>query len=988
MKRLLLAVALACALIVPAAAQSVLVTGTKVVDNSGTPLISGQWCLGASCLAVTSGSFSGTVAAGTGTVTIVNGSTTYLTIPSVTVGGAFFNWDTFLVSSTAIISGIGPPRIACTPGAVYSQTDGAQNRWQAIPQNGACVWNGLPNPGTPGTVAVGTVTTLSPGSLATIVNVGSQGAAVLNFGVPTGAAGPNCAVGSPPGTCVMGATAMQGVSAGTPVNLAGDPPGGAASASAAATQHYVDTSQAINASSLGCSVVAPDNLPCVSTMLAHPSGKIYYVPPGTYNVSACSPIQELASHFEIRGAAWAATTFNFTGAASSTAPTNTTGWWSSGSTTISSTVAPHINDSVLVYQTIAGLVLVAGIQPGTKVTGVSGTGPFTVSISLPTTAASGSAGSPVPVEFGWQCIFDLGADDINWFSIHDLGFSYSNLPQAPTSNALDYPATAILFNTAGIAPNGIHDFNLYNLYFSNGSRAIASTRSTIGTLGSLIWGGTFSNIVGAAGVAPGTIANLQGTAPFGMQGATIDVGANSGKGGGQTRLTFRQVYNRQTIMEPLMTVQRTSGLLLHNIESNSAQDVAYDFDNNPDMKGDGFHVEFHTAITSGHAVFQLFSSSGQFNNVDIESHICPSTLPAGNCNTTPAAPTILGLTDNGSVIGTLSTDNWSLIPYTDSLGYCSVSGTWSAGSTALTLTPNSCSPSITSGQPVTGQGIEPYTVVTVGAGPTYTLSLPPSVPGSSTNLVFSTYAAYTASLGSGAVAPGSSIRGSRGFNGPLLPGDPSNNLLLEAGNVFHSNPPFVVKEAASPTAPASFVYPSFLSLGTGSTTGIPAGDECAIDLKYAGTGTFPASQYREQALCHDSGAGGLSGFGVYESDTSVRGAESFVKTFGCDKVGNCAATGAMKASVTQITGTQNVSGCGLTSNVGGASAGKFASGTTGTCTVVITPGLTTTNGYFCRAYDQTTPANVINVTGSGTTFCTISGTTTTGDVIVWHAIAF
>src|SRR5215471_4851515 len=40
------------------------------------------------------------------------------------------------------------------------------------------------------TIAVGTTSTLTPGNNATVVNVGDMHAAVFNFGIPAGAAGP------------------------------------------------------------------------------------------------------------------------------------------------------------------------------------------------------------------------------------------------------------------------------------------------------------------------------------------------------------------------------------------------------------------------------------------------------------------------------------------------------------------------------------------------------------------------------------------------------------------------------------------------------------------------------------------------------------------------------------------------------------------------------------------------------------------------------
>jgi hypothetical protein len=84
------------------------------------------------------------------------------------------------------------------------------------------------------------------------------------------------------------------------------------------------------------------------------------------------------------------------------------------------------------------------------------------------------------------------------------------------------------------------------------------------------------------------------------------------------------------------------------------------------------------------------------------------------------------------------------------------------------------------------------------------------------------------------------------------------------------------------------------------------------------------------------------------------------------------------------------SGCTNSATVGGATAGQFASGTTGTCTVTITmggaSGSTAPNGWACHASDITTPANLIAQTSPvSATQCTITGTTVSGDTIVFSA---
>ena len=82
------------------------------------------------------------------------------------------------------------------------------------------------------------------------------------------------------------------------------------------------------------------------------------------------------------------------------------------------------------------------------------------------------------------------------------------------------------------------------------------------------------------------------------------------------------------------------------------------------------------------------------------------------------------------------------------------------------------------------------------------------------------------------------------------------------------------------------------------------------------------------------------------------------------------------------------SGCSATTLVGGATAGSYHSGTTGTCTVVITPGLAATNGWACRANDLTTTADTVIQTATSTTTATLSGTTVTADVINFACIAY
>lgn len=110
------------------------------------------------------------------------------------------------------------------------------------------------------------------------------------------------------------------------------------------------------------------------------------------------------------------------------------------------------------------------------------------------------------------------------------------------------------------------------------------------------------------------------------------------------------------------------------------------------------------------------------------------------------------------------------------------------------------------------------------------------------------------------------------------------------------------------------------------------------------------------------------------------------------KVGNGtqnSAAGFMEATAFIPAGaTFTMSGCSATTPVGASTAGSLVSGTSGTCTVVITTTFTAPHGYACFANDLTTPADTIKQTASTTTTATISGTTVSGDAINFGCTAY
>lgn len=83
-----------------------------------------------------------------------------------------------------------------------------------------------------------------------------------------------------------------------------------------------------------------------------------------------------------------------------------------------------------------------------------------------------------------------------------------------------------------------------------------------------------------------------------------------------------------------------------------------------------------------------------------------------------------------------------------------------------------------------------------------------------------------------------------------------------------------------------------------------------------------------------------------------------------------------------LTGT-----CITGSQVGGNTAGSFTAACTAQ-TVIITFATTAPNGWACNAQDESTSADLLKQTAHSTTSCTLSGTTGTGNVIVFNAVAF
>lgn len=83
------------------------------------------------------------------TITITNGSTTYLTLTKVSVSGTLFQIDQYSIPGNGAVSGIGYPHIGCNPGAQWASTTispgastcalvGGVGAWTSYPQASYC----------------------------------------------------------------------------------------------------------------------------------------------------------------------------------------------------------------------------------------------------------------------------------------------------------------------------------------------------------------------------------------------------------------------------------------------------------------------------------------------------------------------------------------------------------------------------------------------------------------------------------------------------------------------------------------------------------------------------------------------------------------------------------------------------------------------------------------------------------------------------------
>lgn len=209
--------------------------------------------------------------------------------------------------------------------------------------------------------------------------------------------------------------------------------------------------------------------------------------------------------------------------------------------------------------------------------------------------------------------------------------------------------------------------------------------------------------------------------------------------------------------------------------------------------------------------------------------------------------------------------------------------------------------------------------------------------------------------------------GSSNINASI--GSPTtNSLKLNATSGITSTGAITV---TSTTAPSG----SGISQPAANNLGMYAGGFLQAEFAYIGNGT-------NYIAFGGSGAGAAPQVYVTGSDSN---ANLTIKGKGHGYV-------AANAGLVSTGTTFTISGCSATGATGGAQAGKFTSGTAGTCTVTITingaTGAVAPNGWSCWANDETTTSDAMHETGSTTTTVTLSGTTASSDVIDFGCMGF
>jgi hypothetical protein len=382
----------------------------------------------------------------------------------------------------------------------------------------------------------------------------------------------------------------------------------------------------------------------------------------------------------------------------------------------------------------------------------------------------------------------------------------------------------------------------------------------------------------------------------------------------------------------------------------------------------------------------------------------PSTVTGGDegAGTINAA----GLYVNGVAVSTGGTPTFPL----------TVAGTVTSGGIPYfnSTTQESSSALLPSGDFVLGGG--------AGAAPTATFSVVPIANGGTGSATAAAHTIFGNTTGSSAAPAYSTAPSATSLT--LLDTAANSDLTLGLTSYtagITSSPIFTIagsyESASTPTyAESSWTMQNVIGAGvdgtskltftnSGSTgTGSLVLSSPNPTFSFAGTGNATINSASSQNLIVQPGSSGnlyleTNGTALYlvgiifpttAADTSLSRNAAGVWQMGttsANSSGRLELAGVISAGTTF---TSNA-GCSESTLVGGATAGKFTSGTGSACTIVITMGNTATapNGWSCWANDQTgVPTVAIRQTASTTTTASLLMTVTSSDVINFGCMGY
>lgn len=267
------------------------------------------------------------------------------------------------------------------------------------------------------------------------------------------------------------------------------------------------------------------------------------------------------------------------------------------------------------------------------------------------------------------------------------------------------------------------------------------------------------------------------------------------------------------------------------------------------------------------------------------------------------------------------------------------------------------------------RGIQQY--ITVPAANTHTLS---KIQGMESAIQVYGSAGGTALSGMNAVV---GVNGSAQYTG-------DSSFPTIVGGYFEVD---MATSANTTTAPVEGIYVFTENFGAGTVTRM---DNIRVYAPNLASGTI--TNYSGLAIDAVQGGTITNWAGISIEDSHTFGGTTSYAVWAKGAAVKSRFEGQIQSGSEVDVGTKfTASGCSNGTTVGGATAGKFTVGASGTCTITVTMGTSTPaapNGWACTISDLTTPANIWGpTTGGSTTTAVFTGTAATSSEVMQFSCA-